>query len=577
MNKGITELTAGVAARLSGKQADLFGKLLELMLSLIPDMEEFAKLEKVIKDQNVFINIAVKAAQAVGNCPGSGPYILRSKSAALAALKEAAAGKNSIMPDSVLAVLSEREKQRRKWGAEHDARHKPGTLAWAAMYYACPDVNNQLPEALFEHTEWDKKHAKRTKDVRKNLIIAAALLLAEIDSIDAASLDEREQHRNAEDKQEIPFLRNLRRGGPPVFGFMTMDDAATAAASFVEGLRNSRKSEMFAEMYGKPATTQFDPNDASHVSLLTPNTDDLRASLAKYCSQDASGYCAAIDAATQKRKSSNKVGCPNTLGNGDCAYNIMLPYYVRTCGDTPTAPAPKTVGIDKCLLREVLDLWEQGIKTSSVCCGHGDIAKRHISVMAEYAGKMRELGYRPQRLLPGATETDFFPKSQPVYCHDIDKGFNWWSEQTLNTEAAATAQEQPSPSGAHAGHCCILHGCKYGDIQCPVLNGSAEQEGPCEYCCEDAEQWGTTPAEILKKGQERLNSSEYRTLYAVNSGTLKDINKRLERWDARIGLVNGGWEVLVENPSGCWMRGTENDLIMFFNAESATPRIIRKS
>ena len=38
--------------------------------------------------------------------------------------------------------------------------------------------------------------------------------------------------------------------------------------------------------------------------------------------------------------------------------------------------------------------------------------------------------------------------------------------------------------GVHAAHCCKWHGCKYGDLDCPVVNGEVEQEYPCEYCSE---------------------------------------------------------------------------------------------
>lgn len=36
--------------------------------------------------------------------------------------------------------------------------------------------------------------------------------------------------------------------------------------------------------------------------------------------------------------------------------------------------------------------------------------------------------------------------------------------------------------GVHKTHCCIIHGCKYGDPNCPVVNGSVKQEYICEYC-----------------------------------------------------------------------------------------------
>ncbi len=37
---------------------------------------------------------------------------------------------------------------------------------------------------------------------------------------------------------------------------------------------------------------------------------------------------------------------------------------------------------------------------------------------------------------------------------------------------------------AHSTHCCKTHGCKYGDDDCPVFNGS-EPGVQCEDCQED--------------------------------------------------------------------------------------------
>lgn len=41
--------------------------------------------------------------------------------------------------------------------------------------------------------------------------------------------------------------------------------------------------------------------------------------------------------------------------------------------------------------------------------------------------------------------------------------------------------------GCHASHCCKIHGCKYGDPNCPVVSGEVEQEYLCEYCYNDLE------------------------------------------------------------------------------------------
>ncbi len=40
----------------------------------------------------------------------------------------------------------------------------------------------------------------------------------------------------------------------------------------------------------------------------------------------------------------------------------------------------------------------------------------------------------------------------------------------------------------HTRHCCLHHGCKYGDEDCPVALDRQLQEGPCEWCREDSEE-----------------------------------------------------------------------------------------
>jgi hypothetical protein len=39
--------------------------------------------------------------------------------------------------------------------------------------------------------------------------------------------------------------------------------------------------------------------------------------------------------------------------------------------------------------------------------------------------------------------------------------------------------------GVHARHCCILHGCNYGDSDCPVITEEVVQEYLCEFCDDD--------------------------------------------------------------------------------------------
>ena len=43
----------------------------------------------------------------------------------------------------------------------------------------------------------------------------------------------------------------------------------------------------------------------------------------------------------------------------------------------------------------------------------------------------------------------------------------------------------PTDYKIHVGHCCVAHGCKYGDKNCPVVNKKLFQRYVCEQCAED--------------------------------------------------------------------------------------------
>lgn len=119
------------------------------------------------------------------------------------------------------------------------------------------------------------------------------------------------------------------------------------------------------------------------------------------------------------------------FGTYDCAYNIMLPYLVKDPCEPDAAPQPKTVCIDKCLLPEILSLWERGIRTTGCCCGHEKLPP-FIGVVESDIPKMKALGYEVQfnDCRPG-DEDSFKPKTRLTY-GDADKGFNWWDGKESN-------------------------------------------------------------------------------------------------------------------------------------------------
>lgn len=62
-----------------------------------------------------------------------------------------------------------------------------------------------------------------------------------------------------------------------------------------------------------------------------------------------------------------------------------------------------------------------------------------------------------------------------------------------------------SKKDVHTEHCCILHGCKYGedDYYCTVATGRKPQSYPCESCNYDGIQAVETIQKILAKQIQR--------------------------------------------------------------------------
>lgn len=90
-------------------------------------------------------------------------------------------------------IAREREKQRRKWSPSHDEKHTPKVLAnvaaWLVQYV--PPTPCGCREAMCPHVsireagapDWVLSLAQR-HDRRERLVIAAALLIAELDVMD---------------------------------------------------------------------------------------------------------------------------------------------------------------------------------------------------------------------------------------------------------------------------------------------------------------------------------------------------------------------------------------------------------
>lgn len=87
------------------------------------------------------------------------------------------------------------------------------------------------------------------------------------------------------------------------------------------------------------------------------------------------------------------VACTNIpFQTYECCYHITLPWLCKFPWEDDSMKEPMTVSIDKCLLPEILKLWEIGIKTTGCCCGHGKKGA-FIGVDFDDIQKMKDLGY----------------------------------------------------------------------------------------------------------------------------------------------------------------------------------------
>lgn len=84
-------------------------------------------------------------------------------------------------------IRAERAHQIRQWPPEHDDSHDDGGLAMAGAFLAHPDQDVEEEDAEDEELGWAVRLKARNLDNRRRqLVIAAALIVAEIERIDRA-------------------------------------------------------------------------------------------------------------------------------------------------------------------------------------------------------------------------------------------------------------------------------------------------------------------------------------------------------------------------------------------------------
>jgi len=79
--------------------------------------------------------------------------------------------------------------------------------------------------------------------------------------------------------------------------------------------------------------------------------------------------------------------------------------------------------------------------------------------------------------------------------------------------------------GVHQTHCCLLHGCKYGDDDCPVVSGKVKQD----CICFDCEEEGISSIKELQNLIEDNKQKSSIGICYINTTNLSDLDI-LEQW-----------------------------------------------
>ena len=76
---------------------------------------------------------------------------------------------------------------------------------------------------------------------------------------------------------------------------------------------------------------------------------------------------------------------------------------------------------------------------------------------------------------------------------------------------------EPNEYRVHQTHCCKLHGCKYGDPNCPVANGNIKQDYVCHTCYEDGIESMEELEKALNPKPEIILSEIFKRLNEIRS------------------------------------------------------------
>lgn len=122
--------------------------------------------------------------------------------------------------------------------------------------------------------------------------------------------------------------------------------------------------------------------------------------------------------------------------------------------------------------------------------------------------------------------------------------------------------------GVHRTHCCVAHGCKYGDRNCPVETGRIKQD----YVCEECGYEGIDNLDDLQKYVMRSMNDEHPLVSEENYVKLygsEPVTDLTEKVPVSLDLLQRVWGEMFRNPP-------EDELVEFQNTMDEVIDILDK-
>ena len=122
-----------------------------------------------------------------------------------------------------------------------------------------------------------------------------------------------------------------------------------------------------------------------------------------------------------------------------------------------------------------------------------------VDGVVTHQGLCRDVSVLKQQVKQLQSIINFMSNFPPGYGH------NWIDESEGVME---------NKRDVHTEHCCVTHGCKYSQADCPVVSGMKKQTHPCEDCVDDTP--ATSVGELLKKLDRTWRKRGVDTTYRVD-------------------------------------------------------------